>query len=409
MIPGGRPLVTPPIESTEGQCRHRFTLTGMAAPAHLALRYLLRSSSALEVTTNDLLAALLVGDSSMHAGFLEAVGQLAGRDLRGCRIERESYLVDPDSGARSFRDFRISRAADTPVIIETKVDSGLTSSDQASRYFKQLDDDGLLVLVTRAPLVPSLASQVAAQLGADLDNQHGVHHGTIGGREIRVLSWTRLLRSVVTTGGDPFDELLALDAAIEGITDFVPFTTAVQDTAVGQTISQVAGVAHSVCEQLAERLVKAGVQVDSVSRVKSNGSSVWVNITILEHQMWVGYDAAYWATVPGDPARPETGAGGVAPSPFWVNRWTNPTRRSIADQVEARRKRLDSLGAGRPLPAPLGAPRDTVVETILTAAVEHLHRISDALHADPSAATATSVGASEDPEDVTGDGDKSGQ
>jgi hypothetical protein len=355
----------------------------MLAPvAHRALQYLLRSSGTPEVTTNNTLQALLDADRTIAEGFLDALSVLAERDVRGCSIQRESYLLNPTSGKSSYRDFALVRDGEVKAIIETKIDSALTSEDQASRYFGQLSIDGLFVLVTREPLMRSLAAQAGQQLQLPLHEQNGLYRGVSGERTVLVTSWGRLLRQAVSPVGEPFEDLLALAAAIEGISDFVPFTTTVEDTAVGKTVAQVSTVAHKLCGGLAERLDAKGVRYDWVSRTKQRSYAAWVVVSVLGHEFWLGYDADYWATTPGDPehfdAGPPTAA---APSPFWVNRYVPD--RADSGIAEQRRKRLDNLGIARPLQVPLGAPEGAVVDSLLEQAVAQVRRISDALYSDP--------------------------
>lgn len=357
-----------------------------ASVPHQSLRYLIRATGTPEVTTNNLLEALLIADRAMYRAFLDAVGHLTGTDLSGTRLGRETYTVDEVTGKQSFRDFTLARGETTPCIIETKVDSALTSADQAARYLRQLPKDGVLVLVTRAPLVRALAVQVGQQLGVALQECSGIHRGEVDERKVVLLSWTHLLRSVVDPVGKPFDELLALDAALEGISDFTPFSAAVNDVAVARMVSQVADVAEELCTSLAGRLTEAGVLVDWVSAVRTNGRAVWVTVAVLQHEFWVGYDAEYWATVPGDPDSDDSGhPTAIPPSPFWAGRFNGRVRRAVAAAVAERRERLDRLGVTRPLRAALGAPFDTVVAMLLEQAVAHVGTISAALHADPGA------------------------
>lgn len=364
-----------------------------ATVAHQGLRYLIRASASPEVTTNDLLQALFDADRGLRAAFLHSIATLSGQDLTGARIEREAYAVDEVTGKQSYRDFRISRDGRTPCIIETKVDSALTSQDQASRYLAQVDPGGTLIFVTRAVLARALAVQVAQQLDIALPERGGVHRGVSGGRAVVVLSWRHLLRAVVAPDGRPYEELLAVVAALEDISDFVPFTAAARDTAAGRLVSQVADVAEELCGRLGARLDEAGVKYDSVGRIRSNGKAVWMTVTILQHEMWVGYDADYWAMVPGDPDHEDAMAPTAAPpSPFWVDRYSYQVKRAYAEVVAEQRARLAALNIARPLQAPLGAPFDAVVDTLLEQAVEHLGAISKALHADPAAVYADTTG-----------------
>nr|BFE63702.1 hypothetical protein GCM10020063_082280 [Dactylosporangium thailandense] len=357
-----------------------------ATVPHQSLRYLIRATGTPELTTNNLLEALLIADRAMYRAFLDAVGTLTGTDLAGTRLGRESYTVDELTGKQSYRDFTLSRGDTTPCIIETKVDSALTSSDQAARYLRQLPDGGALVLVTRAPLARALALQAGQQLGAALQERSGIHRGVVDERRVVVLSWTHLLRTVVDSAGKPFDELLALDAALEDISDFTPFTAAVNDVAVGRMVSQVVDIAEKFCAGLDRRLADAGVRVDWVSNVQRTGRAVWVTVAVLEHELWVGYDADYWATVPGDPNTDGSGSPTAdPPSPFWIGRFDGYVRRAMAAAVAERRARLDRLGVTRPLRVALGAPFDAVVELLLDQAVVYVGGISAALHADPGA------------------------
>ncbi|MGI5523048.1 hypothetical protein ACQEUX_19240 [Micromonospora sp. CA-259024] len=353
---------------------------------HQSLRYLIRATGTPEVTTNDLLEALLITDRAMHHAFLDAVSMLTGTDLAGTRLGRETYTVDELTGKQSYRDFTLTRGEATPCIIETKVDSALTSADQAARYLRQLPDGGALVLVTRAPLTRSLALQAGQQLGVALQERSGVHRGEVDGRKVIVLSWTHLLRAVADPAGKPFDELLALDAALEGISDFTPFTAAVNDIAVARMVSQIVDIAEEVCASLSGRLAEADVLVDSVSTVRKNGRALWVTVAVLQHEFWVGYDADYWSVVPGDPDDDDSGKPTAdPPSPFWIGRFNGHVRRAMAAIVTERRARLDRLGVTRPLRVAVGAPIDAVVELLLEQAVAHIGALSAALHADPDA------------------------
>ncbi|WP_432973580.1 hypothetical protein [Dactylosporangium sp. CA-233914] len=355
-----------------------------ASVPYQSLRYLIRATGTPEVTTNNLLEALLIADRAMYRAFVDAVGHLTGTDLSDTRLSRETYTVDEVTGKQSFRDFTLARGEDTSCIIETKVDSSLTSADQATRYLRQLPEGGALVLVTRAPLVRALAVQAGQQLGVALQERSGIHRGEVDDRKVVLLSWTHLLHAVVDPAGKPFDELLALDAAIEGISDFTPFSAAVNDIAVARMVSQVADVAEEVCTSLAGQLADAGVLVDWVSAVRTNGRAVWVTVAVLQHEFWVGYDADYWATVPGDPNSDHSGhPTATPPSPFWAGRFNYRVRRAVAAAVAERRERLDRLGVTRPLRVALGAPFDTVVAMLLEQAVAHVDAISAALHADP--------------------------
>jgi len=372
-----------------------------ASIAYQALMYLLRSSSSPEVTTNDILQSLLDTDADLRKSFLTAVGKLGGQDLIDCQVERESYHVDPVTGKQSYRDFRISRQSETHAIIETKIDSALTSHDQAMRYFEQLTENGLLLVVTREPLVRALAVQVGSQLEVTLHEETGVHRGLRGSRGVIVLSWRHLLRSVVSSTGDQFSELLSLDKAIEGITDFIPFTTAVQDISVGRTVTQVAGMAEDLCARLPDHLIKAGVKFDKIGRVQSNGNAVWTKLTILSHEFWVGYDAEYWSVTPGDPGRSDSGCSSASmPSPFWVNRFVGRPSRAMVDIVSERRKRLDRLGIAKPLQIPLGAPRDAVVEALLKQATAHIQSVSEGLYRDPAAIGGSQLNGEESEDDA---------
>lgn len=362
-------------------------VSGVTNPvAHRALRFLLRDSRHPEVAANNTLMALLDDDRGLRAAFLAAVGRLSRRDLGDCHITREAHTVDPVTGRPSRRDFLLSSTAGSRAIVETKVDSSLTSGDQAERYFSQLLPDGVLILVTRTPLLSGLAAAASAQLGLPLEPEDGVYRGGRGGRDVLVLSWSRLLGSVVTAAGTPFDEVAALEAAIEGVTDFVPFTSAVQDTANGVLVRQVSRIAEQVAYELKLRLEASSVKVDSVGARQYRSWSCWTLVTILQHQLWVGYDAEQWALTPGDPDHPQSGPdAGPAPSPFWMNRWYNPVSPARHDPavVAARRARLDRLGVARPLEVPVGVSESAVVESLVTAAFTHIARISEALHADP--------------------------
>jgi hypothetical protein len=254
-------------------------------------------------------------------------------------------------------DFRLSRGAATRAVIETKVDSALTSSDQAARYLALLPPGGMLVLVTRNPLVPGLAAQAGAQIGVELHGQNGVYRAETEGRVVLVLSWSRLLRAVVTDSGEPYPELVALSAAVEGLSDFVPFTDATHDTATGRTVTQLVDIAEEVGRHLPARLRQAEVRVDAVTgKAGHYRLGTYAKVTILAHQIWVGYSPRYWAVVPGDPAQRTSGKPGL-PSPFWVNRFDeHVTPASAKAVVDVRRKRLDDLGVALALRLPLGAP-----------------------------------------------------
>ncbi|MEV4347586.1 hypothetical protein AB0J83_24290 [Actinoplanes sp. NPDC049596] len=350
-----------------------------------ALQLLLRGARHPEVKTNYVLQGLLDADPRMTRSFLAALSSLSGVDVTGCRIERESAEDD------SRRDFRLSRPGGTRAIIETKVDSALTSGDQAARYLSQLPADGLFVLVTREPLVRALAVQAGHQIGVHLPD--GSYRGTAGDRVVLVVSWARLLESVVAEDGRPYPELLALSAAVEGVTDFVPFTAAVEDVAVGRLVEQVSDVARRVCRGLPDALAAAGARVDAIEKVKDNGKAVWRTVVVLGHRFWVGYSATSWKVTPGDPDLPTSGPAGP-PSPFWVNRHTSTPPPAQRDREDERRQRLDALGIARPLPVPLGLPREAVVTSLLTQAATHIRQISDALHADPAAVASNPTPAS---------------
>lgn len=343
------------------------------------------------MSTNDLLHALLDDDPVMRAALLESLSRMTNRDLTRCTIRREAYEVDAATGKQSYRDFLLSDAAGDRCIIETKVDSGLTSSDQATRYLAQLPSDGALVLVTRGPLAPALAAQVEAQLQVPLTSTAGASIGRTGDRTVVVLSWTDLLRGVLDADGRPFDELIALDLALETITDFVPFDGSVERTSTGVLVQQVVDVADQVCSRLARRLVEAGVAVDDVSKVKRRVRCVYVNVSIAKHEFWLGYDVGYWAKNPGDPRDPASGRRVLPGSPLWIDRWRHEPHRSIAAAVHDRRNRLDALGITAPLPVALGVPRDAVVERVLGEAVARIGVVSTALHADPEAGGGPSV------------------
>jgi hypothetical protein len=142
-----------------------------------------------------------------------------------------------------------------------------------------------------------------------------------------------------------------------------------------------------LCGGLAEHLEAKGVRYDWVSRTKQRSYAAWVVVSVLAHEFWLGYDADYWATTPGDPEHSDAGPPtAAAPSPFWVNRYV-PDR--VDDGIaEQRRKRLDSLGIARPLHVPLGAPEGAVVDSLLEQAVAQVRRISDALYSDPEVVAA---------------------
>ncbi|MGY1728351.1 hypothetical protein ACI79J_15385 [Geodermatophilus sp. SYSU D01062] len=343
--------------------------------AHHGLRHLIRTSGNPEVRTNDLLQSLLDGDRAMREAFLEFLSHSVGADLRRCRIEREAYEVDALTGKKSYRDFLLTEATTDRCIIETKIDSVLTSHDQARRYLEQLPPGGALMIVTRKPLVPALTGQAEGQLGVRLSPVGSAARGEVDGRTVLVMSWSDLLRGVLTRDGRPFEELVALDLALEGISDFVPFTAAVEDVAVGRLVQQAIEVADEICSRLPRRLSNEGVTHDSVSSVRKKGYAPYVNITILNHTLWIGYDAGFWAKVPGD----------GMPSPIWAGRWNRWVRKADLPAVTARRNRLDALGVTRPFGIPLGLPLEAVVERILDDAVAHVRRISTRLHADPAA------------------------
>jgi hypothetical protein len=362
------------------------------AVAHHGLRHLIRTSGNPEVRTNDLLQSLLDGDRAMRAAFLDHLSNSVGADLRGCRIEREAYEVDALTEKKSYRDFLLTEATADRCIIETKVDSVLTSHDQARRYLEQLPAGGALVIITRKPLVPALTGQAEGQLGVRLSPVGSIARGEVDGRTVLVMSWSDLLRGVLTRDGRPFEELVALDLALEGISDFVPFTAAVEDVAVGRMVQQAIEVADEVCNKLARRLTAAAVAHDSVSPVKKKGSAPYVNITVLNHTLWFGYDASFWARVPDD----------GMPSPIWAGRWNRWVRKADLPAVTARRARLDALGVMRPFGIPLGLPLDAVVERILDDAVAHIRQISTELYADPAASGGPTV--DEEAGDDDGDG-----
>ncbi|GAB3192280.1 hypothetical protein GCM10027261_04630 [Geodermatophilus arenarius] len=355
------------------------------APAHEALRYLIRSSGSPEVSTNNVLKALLDAHPEMRCAFLAFLGSVTGLSLDDCVVEREAYEQDPVTGKKSYRDFLVTSKGSPRCIVETKVDSALTSEDQAPRYLEQLDADGSLVLVTREPLVDALAVQVREQLGVRLSSSTGSYTGHADTRTVVVLSWSQLLNGVLDRSGRPFTELLALDAALVGVSDFVPFTASVQDVATGRMVQQVVSIARDLCDKLKTRLDEEEVRYDSLTRSRGWDTDPTVTITVLHHQFWVGYSPDYWATVPGDPRDDSAGfASASFPSPVWAGRfYTRPTRADRA-VVSARRERLDALGVTRPLGIPLGAPRDAVVESLLEQAVAHVRVISEALHEDPS-------------------------
>lgn len=85
-----------------------------ATVPHQSLRYLIRATGTPELTTNNLLEALLIADRAMYRAFLDAVGTLTGTDLVGTRLGRESYTVDELTGKQSYRDFTLSCGDTTP-------------------------------------------------------------------------------------------------------------------------------------------------------------------------------------------------------------------------------------------------------------------------------------------------------
>ncbi|MGY1687269.1 hypothetical protein ACI8AK_16935 [Geodermatophilus sp. SYSU D00867] len=101
------------------------------APAHEALRYLIRSSGSPEVSTNNVLKALLDAHPEMRCAFLAFLGSVTGLSLDDCVVEREAYEQDPVTGKKSYRDFLVTSKGSPRCIVETKVDSALTSEDQA--------------------------------------------------------------------------------------------------------------------------------------------------------------------------------------------------------------------------------------------------------------------------------------
>ena len=365
--------------------------------AHLGLRYLIRASGAPEVSTNNVLQAILDADRDVRAAFLDSLSTLVNRDLRRCDIRREAYEVDQTTGKKSYRDFLLDQGGRQRCVIETKVDSALTSDDQAARYLEHLDDDGVLVLVTRAPLVAALAKQARAQLDLDMTVDAGFPAGRSGNRLVVALSWSQLLLGPKDTRGMPFGELVALDQALREISDFVPFTGSVEDVATGQLVHQVVEVARTFCERLAERLSEAQISYESLT-VKKSAHDYYAWIVIRGHHFWVGYDTDAWATVPGDPSRLEAGTTASPGSPVWMGRFTGRPGRADAAAVQRRRARLDALGIWQPLHLPLGAPREAVVDSLLEQAIVSIRRISTALHADVTVSPAD-VGAAEEPRD----------
>jgi hypothetical protein len=348
--------------------------------AYQALRHLIRSSGTPELSTNNTLQSLLDGDRAIAGAFLETLSRLGDRDVRGCRIERESYGTDSLTGKQSYFDFRLSQQGRHIAVIETKVDSALTSGDQARRCLEAVAEDGLLMFVTREPLLASLAEQVQHQLEVPLTHRDGMWQGIVGGKAVLLLAWKRLLHEVTDDAGETFEELTALAAAVEGVTDFVPFTDTVRDTEVGRTVAQVVKVARQLCDRLSQRLADAGVQ-HKISTRRDRGDEVYVVVTILDHEFWVGYDADYWALIPGDQRhRLVAGAPSSAPSPFWIN-CAFPVRAGDA-LTEQRRQRLDRLGIAVALQVPLDVAEGAVVDRLLDQAVSHIRRVRDDLTAD---------------------------
>lgn len=246
--------------------------------------------------------------------------------------------------------------------------------------------------------------QASQQLGITFALDAGIYQARRGEQHVLGLSWTRLLRNVLDSNGAPFDELLALDAAIEGIADFVPFSGSVQDAATGRVVSQVTEVAQELCTLLSERLDLANVKYDWVSRLRQRGWAMWIVFSIRGHEFWVGYDAEYWALIPGDPEHPESGfVSGAAPSPIWVNRYHNASWK-VSPEEGARLNRLDRLGIALPLQVPLGVPQDAVVEALLSQAVQHIAKISEGLYADSTVVDSTGAPSVEenDPDDESG-------
>ncbi|MBU2666856.1 hypothetical protein KOI35_25420 [Actinoplanes bogorensis] len=374
------------------------------AVAYRALRYLLRSQRHPENAANDTLMALLSDDHALRVAFLAAVGRLGRRDLSACHIQRESHTVDAGTGKPSRRDFLLSQGTLPSAIIETKIDSSLTSGDQAARYFDQLAGGGLLMLVTRKPLVAALAAGASAQLNVPLEQVDGIHRGRRDGRDVLVLSWSRLLEDVSGPDGRKFGELAAFEAAVEGVSDFVPFGADVNDVSAGRTVRQAARVGELMVEEIRRRLGQPdnSIRIDRVSTPWNRGSSVWTKVTIREHQLWVGYSARQWAVTPGDPDNARAGNDPARlPSPFWVGRFHESVRGRQHDPavVAARRERLDRLGVARPLEVLLGVSERAVVDHLVEEALEHIRAISDGLHADPDlAADGPGAEVDEDPE-----------
>ncbi|MBB2943300.1 hypothetical protein FB565_003013 [Actinoplanes lutulentus] len=218
---------------------------------------------------------MLDGDHAIAAAFLKTLGRLGDRGLSGSFIEREAYLADPVTGKRSFFDFKVSRNGQHLAVIETKVDSALTSEDQAQRRLDAAAGDGLLVFVTRDPLPAALAAEVQHQLGVPITERGGVWHGTAGGKAVLLVAWNRFLNDVADDDGKRFDELVALAAEVEEVTEFVPFTEMVRDAAVGRTTAQVVRIARRMCERLSGRLTNAGVS-HKVSTIRDRGDQVYV-------------------------------------------------------------------------------------------------------------------------------------
>src|SRR5258706_174993 len=78
--------------------RERSAIAMTATVPHQSLRYLIRATGTPELTTNNLLEALLIADRAMYRAFLDAVGTLTGADLVDTRLGRESYTVEGSDG-----------------------------------------------------------------------------------------------------------------------------------------------------------------------------------------------------------------------------------------------------------------------------------------------------------------------
>ncbi|MEW1959569.1 hypothetical protein [Kineococcus sp. NPDC059986] len=348
--------------------------------AHLGLRHLLRSSSGVEVRTNDLLFHLLHSIPGIRAPFMEHLSALTGVDVRRCVVQRENIHVD-DEGRRSSRDFSMHDATGLRCIIETKVDSPLTSADQASRYLGQLPPGGSLLLVTRRVLLDDLIVQTQQQLDCTFTRDGGAFQGVVDGRRVVVTSWHRLLGA--SGAGWVHPELLSLSAALEDDVDFTPFDGTVDDAAVGYTVHHVVHVARRVCDGLSQRLAEEGIPVTHVGKPKSDVKWHYVEVVVGDHWLWVGYDAEYWgadpATVPGGDH-----LTGQAPSPLWIGRFNHRSPRGYEAISAANRERLDRIGATTPLRLPKGRSTDAVVNDCLEQACTHLRRVAEALAVDPA-------------------------